>query len=124
MSINLTLLMQAVAFGLFIWFCAKFIWPPLMRTIETRQTQIADGLAAGEEGRHALANAEKRIAVVFTNSSAKAAHTAFRLEFPRMETLRVESEPGICTTPFRFLGYASAAASRTANLHQPVGESL
>ncbi len=53
MNINLTLLMQAIAFGVFIWFCAKFIWPPLMRAIETRQTQIADGLAAGEEGRHA-----------------------------------------------------------------------
>jgi F-type H+-transporting ATPase subunit b len=53
MNINLTLLMQAVAFFAFILFTAKFIWPPLMRAIETRQKQIADGLAAGEEGRHA-----------------------------------------------------------------------
>ena len=27
MNINLTLLMQAIGFGLFIWFCAKFVWP-------------------------------------------------------------------------------------------------
>ena len=26
MNINLTLIMQAVAFGLFVWFTAKFIW--------------------------------------------------------------------------------------------------
>ena len=31
-----------------------------MRAIETRQKQIADGLAAGEQGRQELANAEKR----------------------------------------------------------------
>ena len=51
MNINLTLVMQAVAFAAFIWFSAKFVWPPLMRAIETRQKQIADGLAAGEQGR-------------------------------------------------------------------------
>ena len=59
MNINLTLIAQAVA-SAFIWFCAQFIWPPLMRAIETRQKQIADGLAAGEQGRSELANAEKR----------------------------------------------------------------
>src|SRR5439155_15681078 len=68
MNINLTLLMQAVAFGVFIWFTARFIWPPLMRAIENRQKQIADGLAAGEEGRHSLANAEKRVAEMLTDA--------------------------------------------------------
>ena len=60
MNINFTLVMQAIAFAAFIWFTAKFIWPPLMRAIETRQKQIADGLAAGEEGTQNLASAEKR----------------------------------------------------------------
>ncbi|MGH8800077.1 MAG: F0F1 ATP synthase subunit B, partial [Casimicrobiaceae bacterium] len=70
MSINLTLFMQAAVFGIFIWFCATFIWPHLMRAIETRQQQIADGLAAGEEGRHSLANAEKRIAEMMTDAKS------------------------------------------------------
>ncbi|HTP99179.1 MAG TPA: F0F1 ATP synthase subunit B [Casimicrobiaceae bacterium] len=73
MNFNLTLIMQAVAFGLFIWFCAKFIWPPLMRAIETRQKQIADGLAAGEQGRRELANAEKRDAELLAEAKAKSA---------------------------------------------------
>ena len=60
MNFNLTLIMQAVAFTAFIWFCARFIWPPLMRAIETRQKQIADGLAAAERGKQDLANAAKR----------------------------------------------------------------
>jgi F-type H+-transporting ATPase subunit b len=71
MDINLTLLMQAVAFAAFIWFTAKFVWPPLMRAIETRQQQIADGLAAGEQGRQSLASAEKRIADMLAEAKSR-----------------------------------------------------
>jgi len=60
MNFNLTLIAQALTFALFIWFSAKFIWPYLMRKIEERQKQIADGLAAGERGRQALEAAGKR----------------------------------------------------------------
>src|SRR4029077_4736721 len=51
---------QGVAFALFIWFCVKFIWPPLTRAIEERQKTIADGLAAGERGKQELEAAGKR----------------------------------------------------------------
>jgi F-type H+-transporting ATPase subunit b len=71
MNINLTLIMQAVAFGVFIWFCARFIWPPLMRAIDTRQKQIAEGLAAGEQGRQNLATAEKRVADLLAEAKAR-----------------------------------------------------
>jgi F-type H+-transporting ATPase subunit b len=54
MSINLTLLAQAATFALFIWFTVKFIWPPLLRAMEARQKQIADGLAAADQGRKSL----------------------------------------------------------------------
>ncbi|HET7763768.1 MAG TPA: F0F1 ATP synthase subunit B [Burkholderiales bacterium] len=60
MNINLTLIAQGLAFALFIWFCVKFIWPPLMRAIEQRQKTIADGLAAGERGKQELEAAGKR----------------------------------------------------------------
>jgi F-type H+-transporting ATPase subunit b len=72
MNINFTLVMQAIAFFAFILITAKFIWPPLMGAIETRQKQIADGLAAGEEGKHSLANAEKRIAEMMTEAKTRA----------------------------------------------------
>lgn len=72
MNINFTLVMQAIAFFAFILFTAKFVWPPLMGAIETRQKQIADGLAAGEEGKHSLANAEKRIAEMMTEAKTRA----------------------------------------------------
>ena len=60
MDINLTLLAQAAVFAVFIWFTAKFIWPPLMRAVETRQKKIADGLAAGEQGQRSLQEASAK----------------------------------------------------------------
>jgi F-type H+-transporting ATPase subunit b len=60
MNINFTLISQAVAFAIFIWFTARFVWPPLMRAVEERQQRIADGLAAGERGRQELEAAQKR----------------------------------------------------------------
>src|SRR5256712_10041519 len=60
MNINLTLIAQAVTFALFIWITVKFIWPVLMIKIEERQKQIADGLAAGEQGRRELEAAGRR----------------------------------------------------------------
>ncbi|HYT98102.1 MAG TPA: F0F1 ATP synthase subunit B [Casimicrobiaceae bacterium] len=87
MNINLTLLMQAAAFAAFIWFTARFIWPPLMRAVDTRQKQIADGLAAGEQGRKELASAEKRIADMLTDAKSKAAEIVANGEKFKSETM-------------------------------------
>jgi len=54
MNINLTLFAQAITFTAFIWFTVKFVWPFMLRAIETRQKTIADGLAAAEQGRRSL----------------------------------------------------------------------
>ena len=51
MNINVTMFAQMVTFGAFAFFCYKFVWPPLVKAIEARQKQIADGLAAGERGK-------------------------------------------------------------------------
>ena len=59
MNITLTLIAQALAFALFIWFTVAFVWPPLLRAIETRQKTIADGLAEAERGRNSLVDAKK-----------------------------------------------------------------
>jgi F-type H+-transporting ATPase subunit b len=87
MNINLTLFMQAAAFLAFIVFCAKFVWPPLMRAIETRQKQIADGLAAGDEGRKELANAEKRMAQMLAEAKGKSAEIVATGEKFKSETI-------------------------------------
>ncbi|MGH8558440.1 MAG: F0F1 ATP synthase subunit B [Methylococcales bacterium] len=60
MSINLTLLGQMITFMLLVWFTMKYIWPPLMASLEERKKKIAEGLAAAERGRHDMELAEKR----------------------------------------------------------------
>ena len=87
MNINLTLLMQAFIFAIFIWLCARYIWPPLMRAIEARQKQVADGLAAGEEGRQSLSRAEKRIAEMMTEAKTRASDIVAQGERLKSETI-------------------------------------
>ena len=58
MDFNLTLIGQSAAMLLFVWFCMKYVWPFIIGTIEQRQTEIANGLAAGEQGQSSLANAK------------------------------------------------------------------
>jgi F-type H+-transporting ATPase subunit b len=72
MNPNLTLIAQAAAFVLFIVFTMKFVWPPLLRAIETRQKQIADGLAEAERGRSSLADAQKQTEVLLREARARA----------------------------------------------------
>ena len=60
MNLNLTLIAQVISFSLFIWFTVKFVWPFMLRAIETRQKTIADGLAAAEQGRKSLETSTKQ----------------------------------------------------------------
>lgn len=65
MNINATLLGQAIAFVMFVWFCMKYVWPPLMQAIEERQKAITDGLTAAERAAKDLdlaqANASEKM---------------------------------------------------------------
>ncbi len=72
MNFNLTLIAQALVFVAFFMFCAKFVWPPLLRAIETRQKRIADGLAEAERGRASLAEAQKEKDVVLREARTRA----------------------------------------------------
>ncbi len=60
MNINATLLGQAIAFALFVWFCMKYVWPPIIAALEERKEKIAEGLAAAERGAHEKELAEKQ----------------------------------------------------------------
>ena len=72
MNFNLTLIAQAIVFVAFFMFCAKFVWPPLLRAIEKRQKTIADGLAEAERGRSSLAEAQKQTDVLMREARARA----------------------------------------------------
>jgi len=87
MNINLTLVMQAVAFAVFIWLSAKFIWPVMMGAIETRQKQIADGLAAGEQGKQSLASTERKIADMMTEAKQRSSEIIAQGDKLKNETI-------------------------------------
>lgn len=80
MSFNLTLIAQAVAFALFIWFTVKFIWPPLLRAIEARQKTIADGLAAAEQGRKSLEQSARQAGDEITSARGRASDIVAQAE--------------------------------------------
>lgn len=80
MNINFTLISQAVAFSIFIWFTVKYVWPPLLRAIEERQKTIADGLAAGERGRHELELASQRSSDVLKEAKQRASEIILQAE--------------------------------------------
>jgi len=48
MNINATLILQSIAMMIFVWFCMKFIWPPLLKAMDERRSRVAEGLAASD----------------------------------------------------------------------------
>ena len=73
MNFNFTLVAQAVTFAAFIWFTMKFIWPHMLRAIEARQKTIADGLAAGEQGRKSLESSSRQAEQAVQEARGRAA---------------------------------------------------
>ena len=72
MNINATLIGQTIAFILFVWFCMKFVWPPIMKALDERKKTIADGLAAGEKGKLELELATRRAGDVVREAKGQA----------------------------------------------------
>ena len=72
MNINFTLIAQALAFAALIWIIATLIWPPLLNAIEERQQKIAEGLAAADNSRKALADAEDKVNEALKEARVKA----------------------------------------------------
>ena len=61
MNLNATLIGKLIAFALFVWFCMKFVWPPIINAIETRQSQIANALASAEAARKEQADTKNLV---------------------------------------------------------------
>lgn len=97
--INYTIFGQMIAFAIFVWFCMKFVWPPLIGAINERQRKIEEGLNAAEQARADLASAEVKVEQEFANAKAEAAaiieranKTANQMIEDAKTQARVESE--------------------------------
>lgn len=72
MSINLTLIGQAITFGIFVWFTMKYVWPLIISAMQEREQTIADGLAAAERGHYELEKAHKKAKEIIDEAMSKA----------------------------------------------------
>ena len=73
MNINATLIVEMLTFLLFVWFVMAVVWPPVIRALEKRRTQIAEGIASADQGRQALDVAKKEGEVIVAEARAQAA---------------------------------------------------
>jgi F-type H+-transporting ATPase subunit b len=62
MNMTLTLFAQSITFLVFVWFCRRFIWPPIINAMRERQKTIGEGLAASERAEKDLELAQQRVA--------------------------------------------------------------
>lgn len=54
MNLNATLVLQSIAMMIFVWFCMKYIWPVLLKSMDERREKIAEGLAASDRAEKEL----------------------------------------------------------------------
>lgn len=62
MNINATIIGQSIAFLVFVWFCMKYVWPPIMQALAERQRKIAEGLEAAARAARDLELARQKAA--------------------------------------------------------------
>ena len=72
MDINLTFIVQGLAFFAVAWLVMKFGWPHIIAAIEERQRKIAEGLAAADNAQKNLAQAEEKVAEELKAARSKA----------------------------------------------------
>ena len=72
MNLNLTMLGQAIAFAIFVWFCMRYVWPPIIEALAKREGRIADGLAAAEKAKKDLASAREQVEGLLQDGRNKA----------------------------------------------------
>jgi F-type H+-transporting ATPase subunit b len=114
LDINLTLIGQSIAMLVFVWFCMKFIWPPVMKAIEERQTQIADGLAAAERGQQSLDRAKAESGQI-VDEARKQATTILDQAHARANEIIAEGKKAGAKERERQLVAAAAEIEQEAN---------
>ena len=114
MNINATLIGQGIAFFLFVLFCMKFVWPPILQALEARKKKIADGLAAAEHGKHEQALAEERAKELLREAKEQAGEIITRAD-KRAAEIVDESKGDARTEGARLLTAARAEIDQELN---------
>lgn len=73
MDLNATIIGQSIAFFVFVWFCMKYVWPPITGALEERQKKIAEGLESADRAAKDLALAQERASELLKEAKADSA---------------------------------------------------
>ncbi|WP_293730169.1 F0F1 ATP synthase subunit B [uncultured Actinobacillus sp.] len=95
MNINATLIGQLIAFAIFVWFCMKFVWPPLIKAIEDRQANIANALASAEKAKQEQADSKAAVEqeiIAAKEEAQKIIELANKRRNDILEEVKVEAE--------------------------------
>ena len=73
MTMNATLLGQAIWFAIFLWFCWKYVWPPIINALEERKQRIAEGLSSADRAERDLELAQEKVSANLKEAKKQAA---------------------------------------------------
>ncbi|MBJ55569.1 MAG: F0F1 ATP synthase subunit B [Gammaproteobacteria bacterium] len=73
MNLNATIIGQTIAFAVFVWFCLKYVWPPITQALAERQKKIAEGLEAADRAQRDLSLAQNKAADDLREAKIKSA---------------------------------------------------
>ena len=114
MNLNATIIGQMIAFAIFVAFCMKYVWPPIMAALEERTKKIADGLAAAERGKQEQAQGEQR-AQDLVNEAKKQANDIIAQAQRRGNEIIDESKDNARIEGARILSAAKAEIEQETN---------
>ena len=114
MNINLTLIGQMIAFIVFVWFCMKYVWPPILAAMSEREQKIADGLAAADRASHDLELAKEK-AVERLKEAKEEAATIIDAANKRANQLVDEAKDAAVVEAKRVKASAQAEIEQEAN---------
>ncbi|NBI12222.1 F0F1 ATP synthase subunit B [[Haemophilus] felis] len=113
MNINATLIGQTIAFIIFVWFCVKYVWPPIIKAIEERQSAIANALASAEAAKKEQADTKALVDQQINEAKTQAQQIIDLANKRRNEILEeVKVEAEAAKAKIIEQGYAEVEAER------------
>jgi len=114
MNINLTLFAQMIAFAVFVGFCMKYVWPPIVNALTERKARIAEGLAAAERGHQEKALGEQRALTLIKEAKVSAAEIVSQAQKRATEIIE-EAKVDARSEGGRVIAAAQAEIDRETN---------
>ena len=104
MNLNATLIGQLIAFALFVWFCMKFVWPPIIN---------ANALASAEAAKKEQADTKNLVEQELLSAKVQAQEILDAANKRRNEVLdEVKAEAEELKAKIIAQGYAEVEAER------------